>query len=162
MASMTVLALEMCHLRPLTPFKGLCPLDPQGHFANLTIYSCASPGISCWQLCQFDLPVLCAHILKEIYMQVWIRPKKRCLFALFLTDLKFWKTRVGCFFVFVFCFFWYSSFVFLNKYVQNKMSEYILTVPKGILTRYNGIQPLPTPGSYQFWGSACPRIHTHE
>ena len=33
---------------------------------------------------------------------------------------------------------------------------------KGILTRYNGIQPLPTPGSNQFWCSACPRIHIHE
>ena len=33
---------------------------------------------------------------------------------------------------------------------------------KGILTIYIGIQPFSTPGSNKFWGSACPRIHTHE
>ena len=28
--------------------------------------------------------------------------------------------------------------------------RYIVTVPKSNLTRYNGVQPLPTPGSNQF------------
>ena len=41
------------------------------------------------------------------------------------------------------------------------MSEYIVTVPKGTLTCCNGIQLLPTPGLYHFWGSSCPKMHTH-
>ena len=41
------------------------------------------------------------------------------------------------------------------------MSEYIVTVQKGTLTCCNGIQLLPTPGLYHFWGSSCPKRHTH-
>ena len=41
------------------------------------------------------------------------------------------------------------------------MSEYIVTVAKSTLTRYNEIRPPPTPGLNQFWTSACTRMHTH-
>ena len=57
-----------------------------------------------------------------------IRPKKKKMFVCpFLTDPKFRKTTVGFLFYFIFFIF---NFVFLNKNVQNEMSEYIVTFPK--------------------------------
>ena len=52
-----------------------------------------------------------------------VRPKKKVFVCPFPTDPKYQKTKV------VF-FFYILNFVFLNKNVQNKVSEYIVTVPK--------------------------------
>ena len=63
----------------------------------------------------------------------------------FPTDPKFWKIRI----IFFFFYSQYSQFCNCN------------CPKKGTVTCCNGKQLPLTPWLNQFWGSACPRMHTH-
>ena len=93
-----------------------------------------------------------------------MRPKRKKMFVCpFPTDPKYWKIRVSFFFFFFF-FKFDSEFCIFKQKCWNKMSEYIVTVPKRHFNQIHCIMEYnspPAPGLNQFWGTACPKsAHT--
>ena len=82
--------------------------------------------------------------------------KKKMFFLPFSDRPKISENKV------LFFFFWCLILYFSTK-CYNKLSKYIVTVPNRYFHEiFWNIQPLLTPESNQFWGSACLRMHTHE